>query len=80
MFGCFYDSVIEARRDLYRQIIRRGVASGELRPDTDVELLTTLVISSTLYVLQVRAAGRDATAGAGPAELVDAILDGFLPR
>jgi AcrR family transcriptional regulator len=80
MFGCFYDSVIEQRRDLYRAIIRRGVSSGELRADTDVELLTTLVISSTLYLLQVRSAGRDAAPGAGPAEVVDAILAGFLPR
>ncbi len=77
MFGCFYDSVIEQRRDLYRTIIRRGVVSGEFRADADVELLTTLVISSTLYVLQVRASGRDAAPGSGPAELVDAILTGF---
>jgi AcrR family transcriptional regulator len=78
MFCSFYDQVIEPRRDLYREVIRRGVARGELRADTDVELMTTLIISSSVYTLQMRASGRDASPGAGPAEFVDAILRGFL--
>jgi AcrR family transcriptional regulator len=80
MFCSFYDQVIEPRRDLYRRLIRRGIDVGELRADTDVELLTTLVISSSVYTLQVRASGRDASPGAGPADFVDAILAGFAPR
>jgi AcrR family transcriptional regulator len=80
MFCSFYDQVMEPRRELYRSAIRRGIDAGELRADTDVELLTTLVVSSTVYTLQVRASGRDPAPGAGPAELVDAILDGFRPR
>jgi AcrR family transcriptional regulator len=80
MFCSFYDQVIEPRRDLYRAVILRGVESGELRPDTDVELMTTLIISSTVYTLQLRASGRDASPGSGPAEFVDAILRGFAAR
>jgi AcrR family transcriptional regulator len=80
MFCSFYDQVIEPRRDLYRAVIRRGIGTGELRADTDVELMTTLIFSSSVYTLQVRASGRDASPGAGPAELVDAIIAGFRPR
>ena len=80
MFCSFYDQVMEPRRDLYRMAIRRGIESGELRPDTDVELMTTLIVSSSVYTLQVRASGRDAAPGAGPAEVVDAIITGFAPR
>jgi AcrR family transcriptional regulator len=78
MFCSFYDQVIEPRRDLYRMLIRRGIDAGELRADTDIELMTTLIISSSVYTLQVRASGRDASPGAGPADFVDAILAGFL--
>jgi AcrR family transcriptional regulator len=78
MFCSFYDQMIEPRRELYRLVIRRGIESGELRPDTDVELMTTLIIASSVYTLQVRASGRDASPGAGPEDYVDAILRGFL--
>ncbi len=79
MFCAFYDQVIEPRRDRYRDVVRRGIARGELRDDTDVELMTTLIISSSVYVLQMRASGRDASPGSGPGDFVDAILRGFLP-
>jgi len=78
MFCAFYDQVIEPRRDLYRAVVGRGIERGELRADTDVELMTTLIISSSVYTLQMRASGRDASPGAGPADFVDAILRGFL--
>jgi AcrR family transcriptional regulator len=78
MFCAFYDQVIEPRRDIYRTVVRRGIGTGELRADTDVELMTTLIISSSVYTLQMRASGRDASPGAGPADFVDAILRGFL--
>ncbi len=80
MFCSFYDQVIEPRRDVYRAVIRRGIERGELRSDADVELMTTLIISSSVYTLQMRASGRDTSPGAGPAEYVDAILSGFLAR
>jgi AcrR family transcriptional regulator len=80
MFCSFYDQVIEPRRDLYRGVIRRGIASGELRPDTDVELMTTMIIASSVYTLQVRSSGRDAAPDSGPEHLVDAVLGGFTVR
>lgn len=80
MFCSFYDQMIEPRRELYRVVIRRGIERGELRADTDVELMTTLIVASSVYTLQVRASGRDASPGAGPEDFVDAILRGFLAR
>lgn len=39
-----YQAVIEPRRELMRSVLRRGIASGELRADLDVEL-TLLMLS-----------------------------------
>ena len=30
--------MVEPRREAMRAVIRRGIATGELRPDTDVEI------------------------------------------
>jgi AcrR family transcriptional regulator len=78
LFGRFFDQVIEPRRDFFRSLIRRGINRGELRVQTDVELLTTLLISSSVYTMHLRAAGRDVAPGATSADFVDAILAGFL--
>lgn len=80
LFGCFYDRVIEPRRERFREVLRRGVARGELRDDLDVELAVTLLIAPTLYQLQLSAGGRDPAPGSGAAELVDAVLDGLAVR
>jgi len=77
MFECFFTRVIEPRRELIRSVVRRGIATGELRADTDVDLMTTMVSSSTIYHLQLKAGGRDAAPGATPADYVDAVLRGF---
>ena len=34
----YKEQVVEPRRELIRSALRRGIASGELRPDTDVEI------------------------------------------
>lgn len=80
LFGCFFDQVIEPRRDFFRGLIRRGINRGELRQETDVELLTTLLISSSVYTMHLRAAGRDVAPGSTAADFVDAILAGFLVK
>lgn len=80
LFGCFYDRVIEPRRERFREVLRRGVDRGELRADLDMELAVTLLIAPTLYQLQLSAGGRDPAPGSGAAELVDAVLDGLAAR
>jgi AcrR family transcriptional regulator len=38
-----YLQLVEERRDITRSVLRRGIATGELRPDTDVELAVVLL-------------------------------------
>ena len=80
LFEAFYDEVIEPRREMFRGVLRDAMASGELRPDADVELIITVIIGTSVYTNQTRSAGRDPAPGAGPAELVDAILASYLRR
>jgi AcrR family transcriptional regulator len=38
-----YMKLVEDRREITRSVLRRGIATGELRPDTDIELATALL-------------------------------------
>ena len=38
-----YRTLLEDRREITRSVLRRGIATGELRPDTDVELAAVLL-------------------------------------
>ena len=42
LLGC-YQNMIEGRRNVMRDVVRRGMQTGELRPDLDVELTLTLL-------------------------------------
>ena len=43
-----YLQLIEDRRDITRAVLRRGIATGELRPDVDVELATALLSAPSM--------------------------------
>jgi AcrR family transcriptional regulator len=49
----FVETVVEPRREVVRSILRRGVATGELREDTDVQVALFLLrgasLSASLY-------------------------------
>jgi AcrR family transcriptional regulator len=47
LHGCF-QAVIEPRRQVMREVLRRGVRTGELRPDLDVELALSLLSAPVL--------------------------------
>ena len=49
----YQEAVIEPRREQYRQVLRRGVASGELRADLDVERCTVMLTSTMLFVCKL---------------------------
>ena len=74
LFEAFYDEVIEPRRELFRSVLRDAVASGEIRPDADLELVVTMIIGTSVYTNQTRSAGRDPMPGSGASELVHAAL------
>ena len=70
-----HQSVMEPRRDVMRQVLRRGVETGELRADLDVEL--TLLMLNGPAVAQNLLRWNPAVPDDGFAEaLVDAVLRG----
>lgn len=70
-----YQAVVEPRRDVTRQVLLRGIATGELRPDLDVEL--TLLMLSGPSMLQNMLRWNPRVPEEGYAEaLVDALLRG----
>ncbi|MDN3353283.1 TetR/AcrR family transcriptional regulator [Actinomadura sp. DC4] len=53
----FTREVIEPRRDVLRMVLRRGIASGELRADLDVEVTLWLMLGAVAQRARARAAG-----------------------
>lgn len=43
-----YQRIIAPRRELMRQVLRRGIDSGELRPDLDVEVVMAMLVAPML--------------------------------
>jgi AcrR family transcriptional regulator len=74
----YHERFIEPRRQLLRQVLRRGIETGEIRDDLDMELLHDLIVGPMLLrtVLHESAPlGEDL-----PARMVDAVLDGVRRR
>lgn len=74
----YQQTVIEPRREQYRDVLRRGIATGELRPDLDVERATVMLTSTVLFVCKLYPAfdvTPDYCVG-----LVDDLLYGAVPR
>jgi AcrR family transcriptional regulator len=70
-----HQGVIEPRRDVMRQVLRRGIENGELRADLDVEL--TLLMLSGPAIAQNMLRWNPHVPDEGFAEaLVDAVLRG----
>jgi AcrR family transcriptional regulator len=73
-----YQAVVEPRREAVRQVLRRGVRSGELRADLDIELALNLLAGPILV---------QSALGWNPAldlddlatRVVDAVLGGIAP-
>ena len=75
MHGC-YQAVIEPRRQVMREVLHRGVRTGELRPDLDVELALTLLSGPVLVQLLLRWNPAVEPADLAP-RVVDAVLTGI---
>jgi AcrR family transcriptional regulator len=73
----YLEAVVEPRRDVVRAVLRRGVASGELRPDLDVEAALFMLIGSVI----VRGRYEPEGIPAGyPRRVVEELLRGLAPR
>jgi AcrR family transcriptional regulator len=49
----YQETVIEPRREQYRETLRKGIANGELRPDLDVERATIMLTSTMVFVCKL---------------------------
>jgi AcrR family transcriptional regulator len=73
----YKETVVEPRRDVIRAVLRRGIETGELRPDTDIEVS---VLALTGIIL-AREKTLDATFdGDFAARVVDSVLLGLSAR
>src|SRR4051794_4793391 len=70
-----YQGVTEPRRDVMRGVLRRGIATGELRADLDVEL-TLLMLSGPTIAQNVMSWNPKVTDDSFAEALVDAVLRG----
>ena len=73
----YKEQIIEPRRELVREVLRRGVQTGELRPDIHVEVAMLMLTGAVL------ARGKHDPAPAAPGfveSAVDEMLRGLAPR
>jgi AcrR family transcriptional regulator len=73
----YREQVVQPRLAQLAPVIKRGIARGDLRPDTDVRLVHELLVGPIFYRLLFSGAPLDRNLGP---RLVDAILAGFAPR
>jgi AcrR family transcriptional regulator len=74
-----YQEIVEPRRELMREVLRRGVCTGELRPDLDIELTMAMVNGPVLMQKMLRwnpAIDEENL----PERVVDTLLAGLAPR
>ncbi len=77
LWAAYHDTVIVPRRRLCLEVLRRGQENGELRSDTDVELLNDIVVGPLLVRTLLRP---DADLPDDLAErVVDTLLQGLRP-
>jgi AcrR family transcriptional regulator len=73
----YQETVVEPRREVFRQVLRRGVASGELRAGIDVDAALFMLVGAVM----VRGKYEPEVISPGYAErVVDELLRGLTPR
>ncbi|GHJ55295.1 TetR/AcrR family transcriptional regulator [Micromonospora chersina] len=74
-----YQNIIEPRRKLMREVLRRGVDSGELRADLDIELAMAL-LSGPMLIQRVLRWHPELDERILPERVVDSVLEGLRAR
>ncbi|MEV0429257.1 TetR/AcrR family transcriptional regulator [Micromonospora sp. NPDC050495] len=74
-----YQNMVEPRRKLMREVLRRGVASGELRADLDIELAMAL-LAGPMLVQRVLRWHPELDDRVLPEHIVDSVLEGLRAR
>jgi AcrR family transcriptional regulator len=74
-----YQNIIAPRRQLMREVLRRGIDEGALRPDIDVEV-TMAVLTGPMLIQRVLQWNPDLDEQSLPERVVDAVLEGIRAR
>ncbi|MEU9828671.1 TetR/AcrR family transcriptional regulator [Micromonospora chersina] len=74
-----YQNIIEPRRKLMREVLRRGVDSGELRADLDIELAMAL-LNGPMLIQRVLRWHPELDERILPERVVDSVLEGLRAR
>jgi AcrR family transcriptional regulator len=75
----YKETVVEPRREAMRAVIRRGIQTGELRPDTDIEI-AMLTLTGVIMAREKTPDGALDVDGDFAARLVDGLLLGLSAR
>jgi AcrR family transcriptional regulator len=73
----YVEAVVEPRRDVFRRVLRRGIATGELRDATNVEAAVDLLTGAVLARSRM---GQDKTDRGYARRVVDELLVGLASR
>jgi len=73
----YKETIVQPRRDAMRAVIRHGVETGELRPDTDVEIA---MLTLTGAIMAQEKSPDGTFDGDFPDRLVDGLLQGLSAR
>lgn len=79
MHAIFYENLVAPRRALMGEVLRRGVARGELRADLDIEMAIDVLTGPWVYRLLI-SGGDAAVYRVDPSSLLDLILGGLANR
>jgi hypothetical protein len=73
-----YQEVVAPRRDAMRQVLQRGIKTGEIRSDVDIEL-TLLMLSGPMLAQSLLRWNPALDEANLPERLVDSLLRGIAP-
>jgi len=73
----YVETVLEPRREVFRSVLRRGIATGELRPDLDVDAALFMLVGA---VLARRGPEQPPISPDYPERVVDELLRGLAAR
>ncbi|OWV08391.1 TetR family transcriptional regulator [Micromonospora wenchangensis] len=74
-----YQNIIEPRRKIMREVLRRGVATGELRADLDIEVAMAL-LTGPMLIQRLMRWHPELDDRLLPENVVDGVLDGLRAR
>ncbi|MCX5069835.1 TetR/AcrR family transcriptional regulator [Micromonospora lupini] len=74
-----YQNIISPRRQLMREVLRRGISEGAFRPDIDIEV-TMALLTGPMLIQRVLQWNPELNEQTLPEQVVDAVLAGILTR